>query len=82
MAVGRAYEDYFRPAAREAQLAAQNNDAGRAVRAKRREQDQPTRTTKKVAEVVGMSERQYRREKTIEGKAPEGVKKHVSVELE
>lgn len=76
--MGRAYEAHFRPAAEEAQRAAggdkRSEDAQKSLTANRQEPIKNPTTAKKAAEAVGLSERQYRRGKTITEQAMPEVK--------
>lgn len=74
--MGRAYEAHFRPAAEEAQREA-GREHGRGkekLTADRQEPIKNPTTAKKAAEAVGLSERQYRRGKTITEQATPEVK--------
>jgi hypothetical protein len=63
----------FEKEAHERQVAAQNNDTGRAVSAKRREQAAPGKATEKAAEAVNVSPRSVERAVQVVREAPPAV---------
>lgn len=73
VAMGRAYEAHFRPAAEEAQREG-SSKGGKATADRQQPSDRNPTTAKKAAEAVGLSERQYRRGKTITEQATPEVK--------
>jgi hypothetical protein len=60
VAIGRAYEEHFRPAAEEARKEG-NAKGGKSTADRQQTSERGPTTAKKAAEAVGMSERQYQR---------------------